>query len=66
MADMTTEMMHLAASGQTAALNLLLAEMEALRAMLPGTSPEATDQQTEAATRAHDAEVEADFDNMPI
>lgn len=42
---------------QQVALSLLLAEMTALSAMIPGLHPQAL--RTEA-------EVEADFDNMPV
>mgnify|MGYP006209464919 CR=1 FL=1 len=41
---------------QNQALDLLLAEMRALAAMMPG----------DAAQPATDAEVEAGFDNMPV
>ncbi|HEY6919016.1 MAG TPA: hypothetical protein VI412_07120 [Tabrizicola sp.] len=41
---------------QTQGLDLLLAEMRALALLLPGAAPE----------RKTDAEVEADFDNMPV
>jgi hypothetical protein len=50
-------------SGRRDALSLapLLAEMLALGSMLPGHAPE-----TEQERIAHDAEVEAGFDNMPV
>lgn len=42
-------------------LGLLLAEMQALGALMPGHVPT-----SEADARAHEAEVEAGFDNMPV
>ena len=45
-----------AAAGQAQALSLLLAEMQALSALLPGVVDPAQD----------DEEVEACFDNMPV
>lgn len=65
MAEMAAEMLHLTATGQTVAMQLLLAEMEALKEMMPGTvlsqGPE-----NEGERQRHEAEVEADFDNMPV
>jgi hypothetical protein len=50
-----------------AGLGLLLAEMEALRAVLPAAGETEADRAVrEARERSHDAEVEADLDNMPI
>lgn len=58
MAHLAGEMTDAAVAGQAAGLRLLAAEMQALATMLPGmaTPPPA---QTEA-------EIEADFDNMPV
>lgn len=58
LAKMTTET---AARGSTIGLAALLAEMQALGAMLPCHST-----QTEAERRAVEAETEAMFDNMPV
>lgn len=44
-------------STQQVALSLLLAEMTALSAMIPGLQPQGL---------RSEAEVEADFDNMPV
>ena len=58
-ADIIREEAELLAAGmdlQQQGIALLLAEMHALAAMLPGDKPE----------QKADAEVEAGFDNMPI
>jgi hypothetical protein len=47
--------------GQSAGLTMLLAEMQALSRLMPGAVPH--DAQAELR---HDAEVEAEFDNMPV
>lgn len=47
--------------GQSAGLTVLLAEMQALSKLMPGAV--AHDAQAELQ---HDAEVEAEFDNMPV
>lgn len=59
----------LAASGQTAAMALLLAEMQALTSMMPGVSAHPVRPQTmdeKARALAVEAETEASFDNMPV
>lgn len=59
----------LAASGQTAAMALLLAEMQALTSMMPGVSAHPVRPQTmdeKARALAAEAETEASFDNMPV
>jgi hypothetical protein len=60
-ADLANEMVEAAVSGQTAGLRVLLAEMQALTQVMPGAGHE-----TAAERLAHEAEVEADFDNMPV
>jgi hypothetical protein len=50
-----------AVQGNAAALSLLLAEMQALGALMPGLSNPVPQDEV-----AHDAEVEAGFDNMPV
>lgn len=67
MARLAQEAMELAATGQKAALSVLLAEMRALAALLPvgETGPESAAQEAERR-RLHEAEVEAGFDNMPV
>lgn len=59
---------RLAALGNAGALTLLLAEMTALSAMMPGLSRSSGD--PARASMGHglptDAEVEAGFDNMPV
>jgi hypothetical protein len=47
-------------------LGLLLAEMTGLALVLPGQGRARTPLEAEAAERAHDAALEADFDNMPV
>jgi hypothetical protein len=50
-----------------AGLGLLLAEMEALRAVMPAAEEAEADRALrEARERSHDAEVEADLDNLPV
>lgn len=58
-----------AARGSAASLSLLLTEMQALCAMLPGMTGGFSNPRTaEAEERARqtEAEVEASFDNMPV
>lgn len=58
-----------ALTGQRMAMSVLLAEMRALSALMPGQSAaheEATTAEAEARHRAEEAEVEAGFDNMPV
>ncbi len=58
MAHLAGEMTDVVIAGQSAGLRLLAAEMQALAAMLPGMA--------EPAPAQTDAEIEADFDNMPV
>ena len=68
--SLATQVAQAAAIGSTAGLNLLLAEMNALSAMMPGMTAalpsECSCEEQEARARAVDAEVEASFDNMPV
>jgi hypothetical protein len=62
-AELVGEMTEVALAGQVAGLQILAAEMEALSHVMPvvlGTEP---DLAPEGRT---DAEIEADFDNMPV
>ena len=59
MAHLAEEMTEVAMAGQAAGLQLLAAEMQALAQMMPGVAAPQTTSQT-------DAEIEADFDNMPV
>lgn len=58
MTHLAEELTEVAVAGQAAGLQLLQAEMQALAALVPGITP--------AAARQTDAEIEADFDNMPV
>lgn len=58
MAHLAEEMTEVALAGQAAGLRLLQAEMQALMTLVPGMG------QGEATT--DQAEIEADFDNMPV
>ena len=58
MARVAGEVTAAAIAGQAAGLGLLLAEMQALARMMPG-SPAPVHERDQA-------EVEADFDNMPV
>lgn len=58
MAHLAGEMTEAAVAGQAAGLRLLAAEMQALTQLMPGF-PGADHGPT-------DAEIEADFDNMPV
>jgi hypothetical protein len=60
MAHLAGEMTEVALAGQAVGLRLLAAEMEALAHLMPGSSD------TNLAPSATDAEIEADFDNMPV
>lgn len=68
--SLATQVAQAAALGSTAGLNLLLAEMNALSAMMPGMTAARPSgcscEEQEARARAADAEVEASFDNMPV
>lgn len=60
MAHLAEEMTEAAVAGQAAGLRLLAAEMEALASLMPGRG---------GAAHHHapdQAEIEADFDNMPV
>lgn len=61
MAHVVQDMTSAVVLGQTAGLSMLLVEMQALSRLLPAAGPLDQD-----ALRQHDAEVEADFDNMPV
>ena len=54
-----------AVAGQAAGLHLLLSEMQALTHAMPGISHPMA-HLSDAQLAARDAEVEADFDNMPV
>jgi hypothetical protein len=58
MAHLAVEVTEVAVAGQAAGLRLLAAEMQALAHLMPGMAgvPHAMT----------DAEIEADFDNMPV
>lgn len=56
MLQLEAEMIEAGIAAQTTSLDLLLVEMRALAAMIPGH---------EDAPRS-DVEIEADFDNMPV
>ena len=60
MAQLAGEFTEAAVLGHATALRLLYAEMQALTQVLPGRA------QTEVAQRAEAAEIEAEFDNMPV
>lgn len=60
MAHLAGEMTEAAMLGQASGLRLLFAEMQALTQVMPGRAPSGA----EAAGR--DAEIEAEFDNMPV
>lgn len=60
MAHLAAEMTEAAVQGQASGLRLLFAEMQALTQVIPGHAPSGA----EAAGR--DAEIEAEFDNMPV
>jgi hypothetical protein len=57
----------LATAGHQMMLDTLMAEMGALRAILPTPAPHPVDAVSPgAARRAHEAELDAMFDNMPV
>lgn len=60
-AHLAQDMAGAAVAGQMAGLALLLAEMQALTHLMPGSV-----QHDAAETLRHEAEVEAEFDNMPV
>jgi hypothetical protein len=59
-AHLAGEMTDAAMVGQAIGLRLLFAEMQALTQVMPGRAP------LDAGHMAADAEIEADFDNMPV
>jgi hypothetical protein len=61
MAYFAGEVTEVALATQAAGLRLLAAEMQALAQMMPGLNAG-----IETAEPATDAEIEADFDNMPV
>ncbi|MEF3046573.1 hypothetical protein [Pseudotabrizicola sp. L79] len=70
MSDLAGQMAQAAAKGSTAGLSLLLAEMNALSAMMPGVfgmpQPALSAKEQEERRRQQEAEVEDSFDNMPV
>jgi len=62
-AHLMGEMTEVALAGQVVGLKLLAAEMEALSHLMPGVP--GADPQPNPESRT-DAEIEADFDNMPV
>lgn len=58
MAQLASEMTEAAVAGQAAGLRLLAAELQALAHLMPGMAGS-----THSPTQA---EIEADFDNMPV
>jgi hypothetical protein len=56
MVQLEAEMIEAGLAAQSTSLDLLLAEMRALAALMPGHELEARS----------DTEIEADFDNMPV
>jgi hypothetical protein len=62
-----TTMADVVAEGQQNVLRLLLAEMEALRTLMPGLQAlEPSQPQSASEHQAVEAAVEAGFDNMPV
>jgi hypothetical protein len=67
MADVAAETTYFATAGKQLALDTLLVEMGALKALLPGlTALQANTQGSGIDHRVTDAEQEAMFDNMPV
>lgn len=58
MAHLAGELTEVAIAGQAVGLRLLAAEMQALAHLMPGT--------VAPGQLASEAEIEADFDNMPV
>lgn len=58
--QIASEIVEAAVTAPTIGLKVLLAEMQALSHVIPGS------QETPEQRAKHEAEVEADFDNMPI
>jgi len=61
LAHLAQDMTAATIAGQAAGLTVLLVEMQALSKLIPGATAHDA-----AATLRHEAEVEADFDNMPV
>lgn len=59
MAQIASEVTGVMVAGQTVGLQILAAEMQALTQLMPGMTQSAGDAPS-------DAEIESDFDNMPI
>lgn len=59
MAQIAAEMTEAMVAGQAAGLKILAVEMQALTQLMPGMAHPAEAPMT-------DAEIEADFDNMPV
>jgi hypothetical protein len=67
MSDVAAETTFLATTGQQMALDTLLVEIGAMKALLPGlTAAQANILPSDAERRARDAALEAMFDNMPV
>ena len=62
-AQLMGEMTEVALAGQVVGLKILAAEMEALSHVIPGLVGAEPQAGVEGRT---DAEIEADFDNMPV
>jgi len=58
--QLTSEMVEAAVTAPAVGLKVLLAEMQALSHVIPAG------QETPEQRAAHEAAVEADFDNMPV
>ncbi|OHC58738.1 MAG: hypothetical protein A3D16_17125 [Rhodobacterales bacterium RIFCSPHIGHO2_02_FULL_62_130] len=61
LAHLAQDMTAAAIAGQAVGLTVLLVEMQALSKLIPGAA-----EHDPAETLRHEAEVEADFDNMPV
>ena len=59
MTQLVDEMTHVVVAGQAAGLEILAAEMQALTHLMPGLA-------AAPGTGPSDAEIEAEFDNMPV
>lgn len=59
MAELAAEVTGVMVAGQSAGLKILAAEMQALTRLMPGIAHP-------AEAGPSDAEIEADFDNMPV
>ncbi len=65
MAFLAGEALAASVAGQAAGLNLLFSEMQALTNAMPGLAHPGV-HLTDAQQAARDAEVESEFDNMPV